>query len=83
MNLRTFAQQILADPLYRQSLVDRAKAGTLPPDVEELIWSIADARTPLTLDDRADTPSRPRRPTLAFTAPLSADEVDALDRYQE
>lgn len=74
MNLRAFAQQIVTDPVYRQSLLDRAKAGTLPPDVEELIWSIADVRVPL---DRP-APPRPRTPTLAFQAPrLSADELEA------
>lgn len=70
MNLRTFAQRILADPAYRQSLIDRAKAGTLPPDVEELIWSIADLRVPL---DRP-VPSRPPKPTLAFQAPRISDD---------
>lgn len=74
MNLRTFAQQILADPRYRQSLIDRARGGTLPPDVEELIWSIADLRVPL---DRPPSP-RPRKPTLAFQAPrISEDERQA------
>jgi hypothetical protein len=47
MNLRTFAQQLIFDPAYKQSVIDRAKAGTLSPDLEELIWSIADARTPV------------------------------------
>jgi hypothetical protein len=78
MNLRTFARQIVTDPLYRQSIIDRAKAGTLPPDVEELIWSIADLRVPLARSVHPCAPDHGRTPTLAFTrAPLSADELDA------
>jgi hypothetical protein len=46
MNLQAFARQIIKDPAYRASLVARANAGTLPPDLELLLWEIADSRAP-------------------------------------
>lgn len=38
---RDFAQRVINDPAYRQSVMDRARAGTLPPEIEELVWHYA------------------------------------------
>jgi len=63
MNVRTFARQILQDPGYRQSVVTRANAGTLPPGVEEMLWELADGRVPVSVD------ARPVKPTLRVLHP--------------
>jgi hypothetical protein len=78
MNLRALAQEIIADPLYNKSLMARARAGTLPPDLEELIWSIADLREPLPRLNSA--PARPG-PMLAFTQ--SEDDSDEGEDYEQ
>jgi hypothetical protein len=47
MNIHVFAQSIINDPAYRQSVIARAQAGTLPPAVEEMLWELADGRVPI------------------------------------
>ena len=45
MTLQQFAQQIVDDPQYRDTITARARDGTLPPDVELfLLETAADVR---------------------------------------
>jgi hypothetical protein len=50
MTLRQFAQQLIDDPAYRETVRTRALAGTLPPDLETFIWEVADGRLPAAPD---------------------------------
>lgn len=36
---KTFALSILRSPEYRKSLMDRARAGTLPANIESMLWA--------------------------------------------
>ena len=47
MTLQQFAQSIIDDPSYRDSVVTRARAGLLPADVELLLLELADGRLPM------------------------------------
>jgi hypothetical protein len=38
---RAAAAQIIDDPIYRQTLLDRAQTGQLPPAIEVLMWHYA------------------------------------------
>ena len=51
--LKTFARRLVTSRAHRDSVVRRAKAGTLPPDAEALNLEPADDRTPIRLDVRA------------------------------
>lgn len=44
---REFARRILEDPVYRKTLLTRAKAGILPPAVEAMLWAYAYSKPPL------------------------------------
>lgn len=50
MTVQQFAQSIIEDPVYRQSIVARAAAGTLPNELELLLWDLASTRAPLSQD---------------------------------
>jgi hypothetical protein len=72
MTIQQFAQQIIDDPLYRETITARAQAGTLPPDVELFLLESADGRVPL-----ADVRSvSPQSRTFAVVRPtVFASEV--------
>lgn len=57
MNARAFARRIIKDPAYRQSVVMRANAGTLSPDLESLLWEIADTRVSFNVNTLAPVQS--------------------------
>jgi len=61
MTIEQFARAVIDDPAYRQSIVTRAAAGTLPEELELFIWDMASTRMPLGRERKA-TPS----PLLAF-----------------
>lgn len=70
------ARGLLESPEVVASVRRRLIEGTLPEEIELLLWELAyppAGRPP----GPASPTSRHTRPTLAFTAPLSADEVDA------
>jgi hypothetical protein len=50
MNLQEFAESIVNDPRYRETVRARAFDGTLPPDVELMLLEMADQRWPLAAD---------------------------------
>lgn len=41
-----FARQVISNPQYREAVMKRAIAGTLPESVEELIWECAQQEPP-------------------------------------
>jgi len=43
---RLFALQIVRDPGYRSRLMEKARAGRLPPPIEEMLWAYAYGRPP-------------------------------------
>jgi hypothetical protein len=47
MTLQEFAQRVVSSDAYRESVVARAAAGTLPADVEIFILELADGRMPV------------------------------------
>lgn len=78
MTLREFAESIINDPAYRETVRQRAHAGTLPPDVESMLWEIvemADGSLPPLASDIGRAPVQ--GPTLALVRrPSAAVEVD-------
>jgi hypothetical protein len=70
VNLQQFAEQVVNDPQYRQTLIDRARAGTLPPDVEMFLLETADGRVTLS-EHRPDLLSAKQSHTLALVEPLT------------
>jgi hypothetical protein len=67
MTLREFAESIVNDPQYRDTVRVRAKAGTLPEDVELFLLECADGRvSPLSVD-RVPTSTQSR--TFALIRP--------------
>jgi hypothetical protein len=72
MTIRQFAQTIIDDPAYRETVKTRAQAGTLPLDVEMFLLEMADGRQPVSAD-RAGGESVQSR-TLALVRPLAFGE---------
>jgi hypothetical protein len=70
MTLRQFAQQLIEDPAYRDTVRTRAIAGTLPPDLETFIWEVADGRLPVAVEEHA-APLPNQSKTLALIRPFS------------
>jgi hypothetical protein len=69
--LQQFARELLESVEVRESVKRRLIAGTLPEDVEVMLWRIV-------LYGPVDTPvTIPTRPTLIFRRPLSDDEITA------
>lgn len=77
MTLREFAQYIIEDPAYRETVRTRAIAGTLPPDLETFIWEVADGRLPVALENAAPLPNQSK--TLALIHPFPRSEEAAHD----
>ena len=50
MNLQEFAESVVNDPRYRETVRTRAFSGTLPPDVESLLLEMCEQRRPMTAD---------------------------------
>jgi hypothetical protein len=70
MTLREFAESIVNDPQYRDTVRARARAGTLPVDVELFILELADGRvSPLSVDR---VPTYTQSPTLALIRPSAS-----------
>jgi hypothetical protein len=65
--VRGFCQRLVADPEYRKSLETRLCAGTLPPQLEALIWKYAFGKPPQAMDITAHGPSLAS--IIAGTAP--------------
>jgi hypothetical protein len=38
--VRKFAARLIDSPQYQRSIIERAKAGTLAPSVERMLWRI-------------------------------------------
>lgn len=67
MNLSEFAQAVVNDPAYRESVVSRAAAGTLPVEIEMLLLETADSRQPVS--------ARPLQSrTLAIVRPSTVED---------
>ena len=64
MTITEFAQAVVADASYRESVLARARAGQLAPDIELFLLEAADARTPVSADVRP-----PQSRTLALIPP--------------
>jgi len=79
MTLREFAQSVIDDPDYRATVTARARAGTLPEEIELFILELADGRTfPALSVDCVPAPTQSH--TLALVRRPSAtvnDEVQA------
>ena len=74
MTLQQFAQSMIDDADYRQNVMTRARAGTLPADIELLLLELADGRLPLSADRAVGEPAR----TLTLVRPSApTDEVQA------
>lgn len=65
MTLQQLAQTIIDDPAYRETLHARARAGTLPLEVELMLLEVADGRVPLAIESPPERQSR----TLALVRP--------------
>ncbi len=79
MTLRDFAQSVVNDPQYRESVMARAREGTLPEEVELFLLEMADGRLPALSTDCAPAPAQSR--TFALIRRPSAatdDEKEAL-----
>jgi hypothetical protein len=74
MTLREFAQQVIEDPAYRETVRARALAGTLPPDLETFIWEVADGRLPAAVEHPVQ--SRTLALIRPFTATADQQEVE-------
>jgi hypothetical protein len=75
MTLREFAQSIVNDPQYRDTLRSRAAAGTLPEDVELFLLEMADGRvSPLSAGCVPGSTQNPR--TLALIRPSATVEEE-------
>jgi hypothetical protein len=75
MTLREFAKAVIDDPEYRSTVVARAHAGTLPPDVEALLIEMADGRlSPLSAECVPTSTQNPR--TLALVRPSATVEEE-------
>lgn len=70
MTFKQFAESIVNDPEYRDSLLKRARAGNLSPEVEALLIETASGLIPLSAD-RADLTSPAQSRTLALVEPLA------------
>lgn len=72
MTIRQFAQSIIDDPAYRETVKTRAQAGTLPPEVEMFLLEMADGRQPVSADRTVGEPVQSR--TLAIVRPSAFRE---------
>jgi hypothetical protein len=74
MTLREFAQSVIDDPDYRATITTRARAGTLPEEIELFILELADGRvSPLSAECVSGaTQSR----TLALIRPSASVEEE-------
>jgi hypothetical protein len=70
MTLREFAQSVIDDPGYRATVTARARAGTLPEEIELFILELADGRLPPLSVDRVPAATQSR--TLALIRPSAA-----------
>ena len=70
MTFNQFAESIVNDPEYRDSLLKRARAGNLSPEVEALLIETASGLIPLSAD-HADLTSPAQSRTLALVEPLA------------
>jgi hypothetical protein len=75
MTLSEFAESIISDPEYRTSVVSRARAGTLAPDIELLLLELADGRLPIALE-RSGTTSPARALALVRPSVSPAEEAE-------
>jgi hypothetical protein len=69
-SLREFAQSIVNDPQYRDTVTARARAGTLPEEIELFLLELADGRVSPMAADRAPTSAQSR--TLALIRPSAS-----------
>jgi hypothetical protein len=69
MTIQEFAQSIIDDPAYRETVRTRALAGTLPPDVELFLLESADGRLPLSKDRDIPAPAPVQSRTFALIRP--------------
>lgn len=65
MTLHEFAESIVNDPRYRETVRQRAFNGTLPPDIESLLLDLCEQRRPFVAADRP-----PQSRTLALVRPV-------------
>jgi hypothetical protein len=75
MTLREFAQTLIQDPAYRETVRTRALAGTLPPDLETFLWEVADGRLPVSAACPTAPPEQSR--SLALVNPTSWNREEA------
>lgn len=79
MNLRDFAQSVVNDSQYRDTITARARAGTLPEEIELFLLEMADGRvSPLSVD-RVLAPAQSRTFALIRRPSAAAeDKKEAL-----
>jgi hypothetical protein len=69
-----FAQSVIEDPAYRESVVARARAGTLPESVELLLLEMADGRAPVAATNRSELPQSRTLALIRPSAPTTTTE---------
>lgn len=74
MTLRDFAQSVIDDPDYRATITTRARAGTLPEEIELFILELADGRVSPLSAECVPAPTQSR--TLALIRRPSATVVE-------
>jgi hypothetical protein len=74
MTLREFAQSVIDDPDYRSTVTARARAGTLPEEIELFILELADGRVSPLSAECVPAPTQSR--TLALIRRPSATVAD-------
>ncbi len=74
MTLREFAQSVIDDPQYRETVVARAREGTLPEEIELFILEMADGRVSPLSTDRALAPAQSRTLALIRRPSAAADD---------
>jgi len=61
VEVQRWCVELLSSERYRKSVVERAAKGTLAPEIEEVIWSVATNPRPLgpkvSLSDRGPRPA--------------------------
>ncbi len=77
MTLRDFAQSIVDDPQYRDTITARARAGTLPEEIELFLLEMADGRVSPLSADFAPPPAQSRTFALIRRPSAADDEKEA------
>jgi hypothetical protein len=72
MTLQEFARDLIDSAEWRESVKARCHAGTLPPDLELMLFEMADGRVPMSADRPVVAAAQSR--TLALIRPSARKE---------